>query len=193
MPDAANSDTSLNLNPKAKDQALAAHEVDLFQRALSAPLQSIPKEFETWLIDRIAVLLPLIPISQVVGFTQFTAQDAPNVLTQQSTTSTSYTDLSTVGPQLTGLPDGQYIIFFGANQFSVGAEPNMSIQVNATAASDDDRVVTGAGTAAHQSRAVIKTLDNAGNNTITVKYKSNSGGSVTFFNRWMFALRIANA
>ena len=199
MPDAAASDTSLNLNPKAKDQALAPHEVDLFQRALASPLQSIPKEFETWLVDRIAVLLPLIPIGQIVGFTQFTLQTATPVGTSlQTTTSTTYTNLSSSGPELTGLPNGRYALFFGAlsNVTSAGHVAYMAPSVNGSTPSDDESaqsaVVSTA--AAGVSRMVEVVLDGDGNNTVTMKYRSSIGSSSAGFNyRWLSALRIANA
>jgi hypothetical protein len=41
-----------------------------------------------------------IPISQVIGFTTFTVQAAPQINADESTSSTSYVDLATVGPQL---------------------------------------------------------------------------------------------
>lgn len=189
----SNSALDIGADIAAESIVPTEREKAVFRSLMLDTFLTIPDPTVEWLSDRIARNGIPVSISQIQGFAQSQAQTADNILTQESTASTSYANLATTGPELTGLPDGQYIVFFGANMFSTTAEPSMSIQVNSTAASDDDRVVTGAGTAAHQSRACTKTLNADGNNTITVKYKSNTGGSCTFFNRWLFALKFANA
>jgi hypothetical protein len=73
-----------------------------FKGSMAQVLLSVPKEFETTMLDRVNLNPPLLPVTQILGFSQFTAQ-AAEVLASQTTTSTTYADLATVGPQLTGL------------------------------------------------------------------------------------------
>lgn len=189
------SDSKLQLQPSAKDVALSDYERSLFQRGLAAPLQTIPKEFESWLIDRIAVLQPLIPIGQVVGFSQYTAQTGPRVDTQETTTSTSYDDLATVGPQLTGLPDGQYLFMFGcAMSEPGGAITYMGLKFNATEAQDSEAASwdNETGEWAFPTGVVTTTLAGGGTNTVTARYKT-AGGTGSFAKRWLVGLKFANA
>lgn len=133
-----------------------------------------------------------IPITSVLGFSQFTAQNAPFIVTAETTASGAYTDLATVGPTLTGLPGGMYLIMFGAvaNNSGAGNQTYMSVQANSTAAVDADSCETSSAT--HQSimMAVAKSLP-VGNNTVTAKYRV-AAGTGNFFNRWLLALRYAN-
>jgi hypothetical protein len=136
------------------------------------------------------------PASQISGFQQFLAQSAPSVLTIESTTVTTYGDLATVGPSLTGLSDGNYIVLFGCRANGAAADSaRMSISVNGTAASDSDdcqsdsqNLIAGMSV----MRAVPKRLNAGGNNTIVAKYRSQVGANVSFGNRWLTAIRWAN-
>jgi hypothetical protein len=176
---------------------------DWFQRylraALASPLFSVPKPFETWMIDRVATSGFDLPISQIVGFSQFTAQAAPTIGTSESTTSTTFTDLATVGPSLTGLPDGEYVFFFGAeaDTATAGKIAAMALSINAAALgtppigddceSRSDQLVS-------ISRAVTATLSNGGNNSVVAKYATDDALAAAFFSsRWLIALRYANA
>jgi len=148
-------------------------------------------QFRTWLEQN----PPAIPVSQIVGFSQFTAQ-ANSVATRESTISTTYVNLTTAGPSLSGLPDGQYLFLFGCDAFNsvAGNQLTMSIKVNSTAAADSDATLADAPAATYKvclMRAVTKTLANGGNNTITCQYRVSSGTG-SFENRWLIALRFAN-
>lgn len=135
-----------------------------------------------------------VPITQVLGFSQFTAQTATSVFTPESTTSTTYTDLATAGPTLSGLPDGKYVFFYGSAAKVTGAEEaGMAIQVNSDAVNDTNDACVGQANAYQaMSIAVTKTLSTGGNNTVTAKYHSLAGASVTFARRWLIAIRYAN-
>lgn len=138
---------------------------------------------------------PAIPVSQIIGFNQFTAQNA-SVLTQETTTSTTFADLATVGPTLSSLPDGQYLFFLGCVAFNSGAgnQLTMSIDVNSAGASSSDQTAADGPAATYKVnlvRVVAKTLDNGGNNTVTCKYRV-SAGTGTFLNRWLIAIRFSN-
>lgn len=165
--------------------------------ALKLPLFSVPKPFETWMIDKVASSGFDLPISQVVGFSQFTAQAASPVQTSESTTSTSYADLATAGPSISGLADGAYVVFFGCvarnSSASTGGTADMSVKVNATEASDNDYIRINHDGNTSIGRAIVKTLDGGGNNTLTARYKKAGDGTAFFEHRWMIALRYANA
>src|SRR5687768_3883968 len=80
-----------------------------------------------------------VPITQVLGFSQYAPQRA-FVAASQATGSTSYTNLATTGPSITGLPDGQYLAIVGAvmKNDTSGQLSLMSVAPNATTALDTD-------------------------------------------------------
>jgi len=186
---------------RGPDAYLSLQERAFLSRMLDHP-EELPDKFKAWLLDYVAVNIPMIPISQIQGFTGFTAKSADPVLAIESTTATTYGDLATVGPTLTGIGDGEYIILFGckANGGTTGGGAiifgRMALEINGTAAadndscqSDSDRGIAGMSI----MRAVVKTLDNGGNNTITAKYRStDSSVSCSFGNRWLTALKVGN-
>ena len=140
-----------------------------------------------------------LPISQVIGFSQFTAQYA-TVSTEQSITSGSFADLATVGPQLTNLPSGKYLFLFGG---ALEGRPSdnatiawMSLSFNGDAATEADGIRQQGELAIPASRATITTLRNA-SNTVVAKYKwtssSSPGTNPTASYRWLVSLKYANA
>lgn len=132
-----------------------------------------------------------ITISQIVGFQQFAAQVATSILTSETTTSTSYTDLATPGPQLTTLPDGRYVLLFGAFASNSGTGVSVfSPTINNAAAVDADQGGMSGTQGLYSTRATTATLA-SGTNTVKLQYKVNSGTG-TFLNRWLIALRYAN-
>lgn len=153
------------------------------------------QQFKEYMTQYMALNQPAIPISQIFGFDQFTVKPATKVNTSETTTSGSYTDLATVGPTLTGLPDGQYLILHGCNMITSAAGSGVfqSVQVNATGASDDDAVVTTSTQSASNATAIVKTLSNDGNNTLTAKYRVGAVVTGEFARRWLIALRYANS
>lgn len=156
----------------------------------------LAKDFLGYMVDYLALNQPQVPIGQVFGFSQYTAQ-LDQILTGATadTTSTSYTDLSTAGPTLTGLPDGQYLILFGAkikNTTGAGNHSWMSFQPNATTALDADAIDVEVADFGAFARATLKTLSNDGNNTVTCKYRVGSGTG-RYGTCWIAALKYANA
>jgi hypothetical protein len=148
------------------------------------------KELAAWVNSRILIDGFELPIGQVSGFLGFVFKPAATILTFEATTSTTYVDLATAGPSLTGLADGQYAIFFGFNGSST-TSAIMSISVNGAAASDDDSCsVT---TTSSTMRMVLATLSADGNNTVTTKYRSGSGTSQSFGRRWLSLVKYQNA
>lgn len=166
-----------------------------FRKAMTDVLFNIPDQTVTWLTDQVALRGLAVPIGQVIGFSRFTANPATDVAAAETTTSTTYGDLATVGPTLTGVPDGSYLVIFGcfASTDTDGFISRMSIQVNGTAAADADSLATGNQYGVSLMRIVSKTLSTGGNNTITAKYKTQTATHTSSFSdRWMVALRYAN-
>lgn len=135
-----------------------------------------------------------IPASQIPGFSQYLAQ-FNQVSTEQTTTSTSFTDIGTTGPSLSGLPDGQYLLIWGATlKTSTTAQAAlMGLQVNATGASAAEAVTSKAADYTSGVYGTTKTLSNGGNNSLTAKYEIGGAGTASFLNRWLLALRFANS
>jgi len=138
-----------------------------------------------------------IPISQIVGFSQYQAEVATPIITAESTASTSYTDLATVGPRIDNLPAGKYLVLFGASALSNWSgtyeSASMSVSLAGAAASDNDLAESTVQTRVSVARAVLASFTSP-SNSIVAKYKtSNSGASAEFARRWLIALRYANA
>lgn len=69
---------------------------------------------------------------------------ANDVLTQETTTSTTYTNLATTGPSLTVPLAGDYQLLFGCENYNNGANINvMSVAVGASAATDTEGAEAG--------------------------------------------------
>lgn len=155
------------------------------------------RPFLDYLSQFIAVAGIPVPVGQVIGFQQFLAQPATAVGNADTTTSTSFVALANAGPTIAGLPDGEYLILFGAlMKVSVaGKFAFMGVRVNSTDPSTADSAQTTDSEYAHCSYAVVETLDAGGNNTLSARYRSDDDGltTATFGNRWMIALRTANA
>ena len=139
----------------------------------------------------------LIPnIDQVPGYSAQTPYQAPTISAEQTTTSTAFVDLATIGPQLTGLPDGQYTITWGAAAkiSSANTRAVMSVSLNGAAASLSFQAYTSqtAGMAGI-SYSMLQTLQGqTGGNSIVAKYCIGaSGATATFGSRWLIAIRVS--
>ena len=148
-------------------------------------------ELKTWLEQN----PPAIPITSVLGFNQFLASGATRINTSQTRTSATYGDLATVGPTITGLSDGKYVVLYGAAlSMNAGGPAFMGLAVNGTNPSDDNEALQGAATnfGVSAMTAVLKTLNNGGNNTLKAVYRSDGVNTATFNRRWLIALRYSN-
>lgn len=136
---------------------------------------------------------PTIPITQIVGFNQFTAK-GDQITSEESTASNTFTDLTTVGPSVTGLADGSYIVFFGASLQAVGGNIfQMGISINGAAVDANHICETTTTTNLSLSHGQLLTLSGGGNNSIVAKYRMNTGSSAGHARyRWLIALRYSN-
>lgn len=168
-------------------------DVALMQRVFEAAVANpnlIPGGFMAYLVDFIQTNNLLIPIGQIIGFDRFTAQNAPFINPIETTTSTTPTDLATVGPTLVGLPSGKYVVLFGAQAFGGGGAV-MSLSVNGATPGSNTNAVTHATDYTSLMLAIVETLPQS-SNSLTAKYNSSSGASVSFAQRWLLALRYSN-
>jgi len=108
------------------------------------------------------------------------------VLTSQSTTSTTYTDLATVGPTVTLTTGTSVIVCITSNMSDVGNtagffRASFDVSGATTRAASDDEALVVAGTNiagdpfSTLSRTVVITGLTAGSNVFTMKYKTASG------------------
>lgn len=140
---------------------------------------------------------PSIPVANILGFSQFTAQQIRDV-TESQTNSTTYADPNvsgTTGPALTGLPDGEYVFLYGASmpgtaggsqQTFANLEINGSVPPDDTNAVEEQNLNHSAG-----STGLLVTLSGGGNNTVKMVYRVPSGATVDVRSRWIIALRVA--
>lgn len=122
------------------------------------------------------------------AFSSIPANDTARVDTDQTTTSTSYTDLATVGPSVTLTTGTKALVIFRANVHNgnnVANRPSMDFAISGAttrSAGDTTNAVISYGSAISSSDAArpsavgfaVVTLT-AGSNTFTAKYKTNSG------------------
>lgn len=121
-----------------------------------------------------------------------------SVSTSESTTSTSYADLATVGPTVTQTTGSMCFVNWAAqiSSATAGAVGYVSIEISgdtSTSASDTWALqyeISAANDTAriHMSRLFVGLTP--GSNTFTMKYKSPGGQTVTFQRRhmWVFPL-----
>ncbi len=165
---------------------------DITPGALGHPLE-FPAEFKQWLTDYVATQTPKFPISQVFGY-QLQRVRTATVDASETRATNSYGDLATVGPTLSNLANGWYILVFGADTASsaTAGGTKMSPQINGVAAVDDNACsfIPLYPTPARTSnlRMVMVHLD-AGTNEIIMKYKQASGTG-TFQFRFLHALKV---
>ena len=138
-----------------------------------------PDEFKRWLGDFFATNIPLIPYSHIFGSKQNTARSGVSVTASETTASTAYTDLTTVGPEITNIADGTYLVMYG-----VQCRARASISVNGAAASDDDSIW---GEEADPAAARMKIVSMSNNNSNSVKMVYKNG---TFSHRWLSIMRL---
>lgn len=151
---------------------------------------------------------PAIPIGNILGYNQFVASTKQaTVATNESTFSGTYTDLTTPGPTITGLPAGRYILFYSCQAAAdqsqtIGGVVHRSyawasVKYSSAEAADSDALVTtGFGSGSYQTMSGFKIVDLTDNtNTVTLRYKNTTAvvasiGAV-FQNRNLVALRYA--
>ncbi len=176
-------------------------DIELMKRVLAtagARPDLIPTPLLAYLADYLGGAGNLnIGTNQIAGFARFSPQITAVVGagTFENTASRSYTDLATVGPSLTQLPPGYYLVIPVAGMLTTIAANRalMSVSINGSTPNDSDAAYTEA-TNIVRCLGISQQKLTAGSNTITAKYKSISGTTAQgqFTDRQIFALRYAN-
>lgn len=178
------------------EQYLTGDERQQLQRLLSQ-VTDFPKEFGAWIKEYMAVNGEINQY-QISGFSQRVPKTA-TVTTEESTGWTSsYVDLSTVGPSLTDIGPGSYLVTYGcqAKMDESGSEPWVSVSINGAAPLDiDGMFMVGATSRLYvpMTKSLIVPLTNP-SNTLKMQYKRiGSGTTVALFSRrYLHAIKIAN-
>jgi hypothetical protein len=173
---------------------VSENDIELMTRvfgAAAARPQMIPSALMAYIIDYIQVSKFTIPVGQLTGFSQFTAQEN-FINATQTRSSSAYGDLATVGPEIDGLSDGNYLFLFGANLFSSGGNnADCSVAINGVAGTG--LLTTQATTAIPGASAVVQRLSSGGGNSVKLVYRSaNNSTPASFAQRWLVVLRYAN-
>jgi len=127
-----------------------------------------------------------------------TAIDLSFISTSQSTSSTSYTDLSTVGPTVTLTTGTSAIVLFGCTYADDGNLDNdgyMSVAVSGASSVSASDTWAPVGNQALNLVQIVQgykfTGLTAGSNTFTAKYRKSGGtSSASFEKRWLFVVAI---
>lgn len=159
-----------------------------FREYLKHPLH-FPDEFKSWVGDWFATNIPKIPISQVYGFKVHSVKTAPPISAEESTSSTSYTDLATVGPTLSSLANGFYLVLFGAD---VWVDPTnvkyMGVSIDGAAVDPSTEAAMEVG---NSGRVFLADLSQGNHqHTLQAKYRVASG-TQSFADRWLSVLKVA--
>jgi hypothetical protein len=146
-------------------------------------------------ITQYAAMNPLpIPISQITGFTQFTAQNehASRLASPPRRAATRTSPRR--GRRLTGLTDGSWLFIHGASiDTSVRVQPGVDVDRRERCGrADDDGCLSEATTATSCAVANLKTLDNGGSSTVTCKYRTGVGATGRFGHRFLIGLKVGN-
>lgn len=125
--------------------------------------------------------------------------DAASVATNESTTSQTYVDLTTVGPTVTlyMMAAQRALIWVKARQTSSVGSAFMSYAVAGTetvAATDinSNENLTGAGDGSYTGPSLFVASNVEGDRTFTSKYKVGAAGTASFRNRWIQVLLLSN-
>jgi len=110
------------------------------------------------------------------------------VATSETTTSTSYVDLTTVGPSITVPRAGDYLVTFGSAMFTNTSATNAiaAVKRGAAATSDNDAIAHTSAAASHQADVSRSLRVNglSASDVLKVQYKGDTA-TKTFLRRWL--------
>lgn len=136
-----------------------------------------------------------IPISQVDGYTAQTPYSAPSIMTEENTSSVAFVDLNTPGPLLSALPDGLYMLTWGATAkvSSTLTRARMCISVNGAVPDVSMQAYTQSTTSSGISfQTSLRIQGQTGGNSIRCQYSiAASPATGTFGGRFLNATRMS--
>lgn len=164
------------------------------------------KQLMSWIQDWVARQFAVTQASQIIGTPLMLFNEAPPVETEESTTSATFGNLTTIGPTLSGMADGNWILIWGCLIRCTGADSVGEMGISPSwAGTSDSHVaqltvpVNTQGNACYsrafgtQGPAVVD-ASGKGNSSATAVYRRQSGtGTVFFKNRWLVAVRTGPA
>ena len=153
---------------------------DEMAQLLSHPLQ-FPEEFKRWMSDFITTNIPMIPFSHIFGAKVNIAKSGDYISTEETIGAGTWVDVATVGPQVTGLADGRYLIAFGHK-----GRGDASLSFNGATALDEDGIYANESNP-NSGRMIVRSVQNKDNNSICMKYQE-SGRSTR--DRWLVVIRV---
>jgi hypothetical protein len=159
---------------------------DELYQALSNPMD-LPPVFWEYMVQKWLAEAPVLPISQVFGFSQFTAQaDSGQSLSQ--TFGGGGGSASAAGPGVSNLAAGKYVVVAGADMSTQFGNGTATLTV-----SPGGLVVTGnAASVASVAKATTLSLSTAGSITSTLAISASSAITCTIQGAWLIALRYGN-
>ena len=125
---------------------------------------------------------------------------AARVETDQDTTSTSYTDLTTAGPAVTLTTGTKALVIVGCQHYADTTDKyayaSYAISGATTSAASDDfsvntRMINSNFNASAASVASVRTVT-AGSNTFTMKYKTTTGANAHFYSRQIIVIDLGS-
>jgi len=176
---------------------MSAAEMGVDEAAMREYLKSpiaFPPAFKDWMSDWYATNVPKLHVSQIFGFKLHSIYVADDVVAEEAISTTAYGNTTTVGPTLSNMANGFYVIMWGcyANVSST-ANSYMSIQVDGVAATGvREMLLNGTEAAFSVGRlAIVDMTSGDQTHEIVAKYKTNAapGGAVVGM-RWLHALRV---
>ncbi len=162
------------------------------ERLLSKP-SATPSEFSSWIVKWLVANMDISGY-QVRGLASTFFKAAPVIGTSEATSSLSFVNLATVGPTLSGLSNGHYLAFWGANMGSTtDSIGNMGMSPNGGGPSDE-QAAKGRVTAPPEVVPIVYsrdfTLEGNDQNYLQAKYMRVAGAAPKFGQRWLVAVQV---
>ena len=152
------------------------------QRLLSKPIE-FPDEFKRWMADYVATNIPMIPYSHIFGSHINLARSGTYIPTSETYAgSPTWGNLATVGPEITLLANGLYLVGFGVTS---RGRAGLSFDGAAPITSPDYTVYAQESVDAN-ARMQLKSFTGNNEHSVRVQYQDNRAYS----NRWLFVIRI---
>ncbi len=162
----------------------------------------LPDKFLNWLPNHLTLNPPDINIDQINGYQENSSSGAQTITVEETTTSASYTNLTTLGPTLTKLEDGLYVVSYGMsakiNNVNTRAKANIAINGFASDANSPQVYTSNAGgMVGCSATATVRLEGGVAGNTLQLQYAVGVAGGTpantgTFGQRYLNASRIAN-
>jgi hypothetical protein len=124
-------------------------------------------------------------INQIPGFQQTTPYVATTVAVEETRSVATYGDMNTVGPSLTALPDGMYMVSYSAAAKISSGTTRARINIGINGALPDDTVTSLAytsnvsGMVGISATSSVRIQGQTGGNTIKLMYAIGVGGTGT--------------